>query len=130
MFLRRAQPWFLFAGLVAAISSQSATACTVCFGASDDAATKAISWAIIFLLGIVGGILGGLIAFMVYLGRRSSAYAKKEAAEQSLLKIDLSETEAVVTKRMDPSSLMKKSSQPILTKRKDRFDSSGTNYSQ
>jgi hypothetical protein len=129
MIHTRSQPWFVLAGLAGAIGSQTATACTVCFGASDEPATKAISWAIIFLLGVVGGILGGLIAFMVYLGKRSSAYAKKEAAEQNLLKIDLSETETLLMKRMDSSSLTKKTSQPLLTKRKDRFDP-GTNYSQ
>jgi hypothetical protein len=127
--IRHTHSLLVSVGLAGLFSLQSATACTVCFGASDDATNKAISWAIIFLLGIVGGILGGLVAFMVYLGKRSSAYAKKEAAEQDLLKIDLSETEALLKKRMDPSSLIKKTSQPILTKRKDRFDS-GTNYSQ
>ncbi len=46
-------------------------ACAVCYGAADDPMTKGMDMAILFLLGTIGTILMGIIAFTIYFVRRS-----------------------------------------------------------
>ena len=49
----------------------SILACAVCVGSPDHAATWGMNMAIALMLGIVGTILGGIVAFMIYLARKA-----------------------------------------------------------
>ncbi|MBI4028115.1 MAG: hypothetical protein HY360_24235 [Verrucomicrobia bacterium] len=51
--------------------SQAAFACAACYGATDSATTRAMNMAILCLLGIVVGVLGGVALFILQLKRRS-----------------------------------------------------------
>jgi Na+-driven multidrug efflux pump len=58
---------FLFSGLIT-----DASACTVCFGAKDDPVTGAIAQSILFLLGMIGLVLLGIVAFFARIMIRSA----------------------------------------------------------
>jgi len=46
-------------------------ACPVCFGDPSSPMTHGMNWAIIALLGVTGTVLGGFVAFFLYLFKRS-----------------------------------------------------------
>ena len=110
--------------------SNDAVACSSCFtGASNEPVAKAITWAIIFLLGIVGGVLGGIIVFMIYLARKSRQYARSQTVEISeLSNLDLSEVEPLLKERQN-SSFVLKGSNVSFKKQERRFGPSDSNYS-
>ncbi len=47
-------------------------ACATCFGRSDSALAEGMNMGILFLLGVVGLVLGGIAGFMVFLARRAA----------------------------------------------------------
>lgn len=47
-------------------------ACATCFGRSDSALAEGMNMGILFLLGVVGLVLGGIVGFMVFLARRAA----------------------------------------------------------
>lgn len=47
------------------------SACAVCFGAPDSQIAKGVSWSVLALLGIVMLVLGGFVAFFIYIARRA-----------------------------------------------------------
>jgi len=49
----------------------TASACAVCFGASDSPWGKALNWGILALLGVVMLVLGGIVAFFVHMAKRA-----------------------------------------------------------
>lgn len=49
-----------------------ASACAVCFGEKGNHVTDAISWSILFMLGLLVLVLGGIIAFFATIVIRSS----------------------------------------------------------
>ena len=51
-----------------------ALACPVCFGQSDSPMAWATNMAILFMLGLTGGVLVGFGAFIVYLMRRAKLH--------------------------------------------------------
>ena len=53
------------------ILPQTASACAVCFGASDSPWGKALNWGILALLGVVMLVLGGIVAFFVHMAKRA-----------------------------------------------------------
>ncbi len=54
-------------------------ACDKCFGANvDTPVTQGIGFAMLALLGITGGVLGGISAFFIYLWRRSRMFQAGE----------------------------------------------------
>jgi hypothetical protein len=55
-----------------------ALACPVCFGESDAPLAKAINLGVIAMLVVVGGVLAGFAAFMLYLNRRARIAAATE----------------------------------------------------
>ena len=61
----------VFGVLVGLSASREALACPVCFGASDSPTAVALNWAILFLLGLTGTVLGGFVAFFVHLAKRA-----------------------------------------------------------
>jgi hypothetical protein len=47
------------------------SACAVCFGAPDSQIAKGVSWSVLALLGIVMIVLGGFVAFFIYIAKRA-----------------------------------------------------------
>lgn len=47
------------------------TACPTCYGAPGSPMTDGMNMAILSLLGITGGVLTGVVAFFLYMRRRS-----------------------------------------------------------
>jgi len=59
-------------------------ACAACYGASDSPMAQGMNWGIFTLLGVVGGVLGGIAGFFVFLARRSASQSQAPvAAHQS-----------------------------------------------
>ena len=54
---------------------RAALACPVCFGQTDSPLASATNMGIIAMLGIVGSVLAGFAAFIVYLNRRARLVA-------------------------------------------------------
>lgn len=50
-------------------------ACAVCYGQSDSPLAEGMNMGILFLLAVVALVLGGFVAFFIYLARRSAAVA-------------------------------------------------------
>lgn len=64
-------------GLVALVSfggTFPAQACATCFGASDSPMAQGMNLGILSLLGVIGFVLVGVVAFFVYLAWRVSRY--------------------------------------------------------
>ena len=60
-------------------------ACAVCYGQSDSPLAEGMNMGILFLLGVVALVLGGFVAFFIYLARRSAAVAaSRQAASNSI----------------------------------------------
>jgi hypothetical protein len=51
-------------------------ACATCFGDPNAAATQGMNKAILAMLGITGGVLGGIVSSIIVLHRRAKKYAK------------------------------------------------------
>ena len=60
-------------------------ACPVCFGATDSPIASALNLAILALLGITCAVLGGFVAFFVYLAKRAKLAREAEAYGEELL---------------------------------------------
>ncbi len=60
-----------------AMMTTAATACPTCFGAKGDPVVESIGWAILFLLVMIIGTVGGIIAFFVNVAKRSSRYEQQ-----------------------------------------------------
>jgi hypothetical protein len=56
----------------------SALACATCYGASDSPLAQGMNWGIATLLGVIGAVLTGVVAFFVHVGVRT---AKLNASE-------------------------------------------------
>lgn len=67
----RALRWPVFLAFLFALLPAAAQACPVCFGAADSSDSQALGIAIVFLLGVLAVVLGGLVAFFICLARRS-----------------------------------------------------------
>ena len=61
-----------------------AHACAVCFGKSDSAIAKGMNMGIFTLLIFIGGVLGSLACFFVFLAVRSSKLPHPEAITASV----------------------------------------------
>ncbi len=61
-------------------AEMSVLACATCYGASDSPLAKGMNWGIFTLLGVIGSVLAGVVAFFVHVGVRS---ARLDAAEKS-----------------------------------------------
>ncbi|MEX2117084.1 MAG: hypothetical protein WEB37_09360 [Bacteroidota bacterium] len=46
-------------------------ACPVCYGDKNSAEVEGARWAILFLLGVTGTVLSGVVAFVLHVRRRS-----------------------------------------------------------
>lgn len=60
-----------------------ALACAACYGNVDSSMTEGMNWGIFTLLGVIVPVLGGFLAFFIYLIRKSEAVAAKAALPQT-----------------------------------------------
>jgi hypothetical protein len=65
----------LLIGLLAWTSAPSAFACATCYGASDSPLAKGMNWGIMVLLGFIGTVLAGIVAFFIHVGRNTAKLA-------------------------------------------------------
>lgn len=72
----------LFSAAMAALVAlpHTAAACSVCFGKSDSSLLKGMQMGVLALLAVVGVVLAGLAAFMIYLVKRSAMIAASTAS--------------------------------------------------
>lgn len=68
--------------LVLLSATPSALACATCFGRSDSALAQGMNMGILFLLGVILAVLGGIAGFIVFLARRAAALER--TAESSV----------------------------------------------
>ena len=50
------------------------SACATCYGAPDAQATMGMNWAIITLLGVTGGVLGGMIKTIISIWKKTKKF--------------------------------------------------------
>ena len=55
-------------------------ACAACAGQSDSPMAKGMNYGIFSLLAVIGVVLGGVVSFFVYLGKKSTTMAALSAA--------------------------------------------------
>ena len=70
--------WLVSASVL--VAKSSALACATCYGASDSPLAQGMNWGIATLLGVIGTVLFGVVAFFVHVGVKS---AKLNAGEPS-----------------------------------------------
>jgi hypothetical protein len=63
--------WVLVFGVL-----PSARACATCYGASDSPLAQGMNWGILTLLGFIGAVLFGVVAFFVHMVRNESRLAQ------------------------------------------------------
>jgi hypothetical protein len=73
-------------GLAVALTLQPHVlwACAACTGQSDSAMAKGMNLGILSLLAVIGMVLGGVVSFFVYLGKKSATMSAVSAAGRSV----------------------------------------------
>ena len=66
------------AGLLLAGIPEVALGCATCFGATDSPLAQGMNWGIMSLLAVITTVLGGFVAFFVFLARRAARIAVTE----------------------------------------------------
>jgi len=66
---------------------QIALSCTTCYGSGgvDSSTARGMSMAILFLLGVTGVVLGGILGFVLYLWKRSRMLAHLEGSDSDMM---------------------------------------------
>jgi len=59
-------------GVFALLGGLPVFACATCYGASDSPLAQGMNWGIMVLLGFIGTVLTGIVAFFVHVGRNSA----------------------------------------------------------
>ena len=77
----------LLAAVWLAGGSPSVLACATCFGNSDSSLAKGMNSGILFLLGVVGMVLGGLVTVIALFAFRSRNLARAQAALQAPVRL-------------------------------------------
>lgn len=90
--------WLGSALVIAARSS--ALACATCYGASDSPLAQGMNWGIATLLGVIGAVLAGVVAFFVHVGLRSA----KVTAGQTIQTADGARTGAQLIAGFTPKT--------------------------
>ena len=57
--------------LIVVVLQDVAVSCPVCFGDKASAEVEGAKWAILFLLGVTGTVLSGILTFVFYLRKRA-----------------------------------------------------------
>jgi len=65
---------FLLIAILVLLIPDSVSACATCYGTSDAPATAGMNWAIITLLGVTGGVLGGVIKAIISIGNKTKNF--------------------------------------------------------
>jgi hypothetical protein len=68
----RTGKFILLLGVLAGMTGSRAFACATCYGASDSPMAQGMNWGILVLLGFIGTVLTGVVAFFVHVGRNSA----------------------------------------------------------
>lgn len=68
----RIKKFVLLLGVLALMTAPRAFACATCYGASDSPLAQGMNWGIMVLLGFIGTVLTGIVAFFVHVGRNSA----------------------------------------------------------
>ena len=55
---------------------ETVDACATCFGDPTAPASQGLNWAIITLLGVTGGVLGGIISTIISIGKKNKNFQK------------------------------------------------------
>jgi len=71
----------LAAVVALSLSSPSLFACAVCFGQSNSAQARGMTWGVLSLLFVIVCVLGGIVAFFIYLGRKAALASEVSAIE-------------------------------------------------
>ena len=66
--------------LLLAVNS-SVFACATCYGASDSPLAQGMNWGIATLLGVIGSVLAGVVAFFVHVGIKSAKVNADESIQ-------------------------------------------------
>ena len=74
----------MLAAVALAVGTPQGLACATCFGRSDSAMAQGMNSGILFLLGVVGFVLAGLLAGMALFAVRSNRLARAQAAVGAL----------------------------------------------
>ena len=53
---------------------ETVDACATCFGDPTAPASQGMNWAIITLLGVTGGVLGGIISTIISIGKKNKNF--------------------------------------------------------
>ena len=53
---------------------ETVEACATCFGDSNAPAAQGMSWAILTLLGVTGGVLGAVIGTIISIGKKTKKF--------------------------------------------------------
>ena len=53
---------------------ETVDACATCFGDPAAQASQGMNWAIITLLGVTGGVLGGIISTIISIGKKTKKF--------------------------------------------------------
>ena len=53
---------------------ETTDACATCFGDPSAPASQGMNWAIITLLGVTGGVLGGVISTIISIGKKDKNF--------------------------------------------------------
>jgi heme/copper-type cytochrome/quinol oxidase subunit 2 len=69
--------------LLALCAPMKSLACAACYGKVDGAMADGMNWGIFTLMGVIVPVLGGFLAFFIYLIRRSEALANTDATPQN-----------------------------------------------
>jgi heme/copper-type cytochrome/quinol oxidase subunit 2 len=64
------------------ILPHTASACAVCFGDPDSPWAKALNWGVLALLAVVLMVLGGIVAFFVFMAKRARLSQIPSAQEE------------------------------------------------
>ena len=73
---------FLVPVLALSVPAKS-LACAACYGQVDSPMTSGLNWGIFTLLGVIVPVLGGFLAFFIYLIRKSEALANTAAPQNN-----------------------------------------------
>ena len=83
--MNRARKQFVWlAAALIALTTDSALACAVCYGASDAPMARGMNWGIFSLLGVIGSVLGGVAGVGVFFAKRAAMIAAEDAQMQMI----------------------------------------------
>jgi len=66
--------WILILIFILALPPDNLFGCATCFGDPSAPAVKGMNWAIITLLGVTGGVLGGVIHTIVTISKKTKKF--------------------------------------------------------